>query len=208
MSRYLLAAVTLSSLVSPAPAQSPDVDPVVVESVDDEIRLARSAAPSHVSADATILVLKDRRFEMAVEGTSAVTCLVARSRPGSLEPICYDGEGSRTILPIEVRRNELRFAGTPEEEIDRMIAEAIGRGELRLPARPAMSYMMSSGQMLVSEDGRAVGAWLPHLMLYVPYITAEQLGLYGAPSPRAAMVFEEGTPTAHVVIVVREFVDP
>ena len=71
-----------------------------------------------------------------------------------------------------------------------------------------MSYMMSSGQILVSDDGRNVGAWQPHLMLYVPYITATQLGLYGDPSLEAAAVFDEGEPTAHIVIVVKEFVDP
>jgi len=45
-------------------------------------------------------------------------------------------------------------------------------------------------------------------MLYVPYLRAADLGLYGPPSLDAAAVFDEGKPTAHMVIAVRGFVDP
>ena len=108
-----------------------------------------------------------------------------------------DSDGNRALL---ITADLLGFT--------REIAEAIGRGEFRIPTRPAMAYMMSSGQILVSDEGQNVGAWRPHLMLYVPYITAEQLGLYGEISLEAAAVFNEGEPTAHIVVVVKEFVDP
>ncbi len=185
-----------------------DISHVAIASESEEIRLARSAAPNHVSDGSTVLVLKEGSYEVAVEGTTDVTCMVARSRPGSLEPICYDAEASKSILPMEIRISERRLAGVAREDIDREIAEAIGRGEIRIPTRPAMSYMMSSGQILVSDEGENVGAWKPHLMLYVPYITAEQLGLYGETSVEAAAVFNEGEPTAHIVIVVKDFVEP
>ena len=69
-----------------------------------------------------------------------------------------------------------------------------------------MSYMMSAGQVLYSDDGRRVGSWRPHLMIYYPYLTAEQLGLGGPPSPAAAMVTKSGSATASIVVVVSEFV--
>ncbi len=208
MARYALFTVGYLISATVLQGQTPSGGPDAITSESEEISLARSAAPAHVSEDATVLVLRDGRYEVVVEGTTDVTCIVARSRPGSLEPICYDAEASKTILAIEIRSNELRLAGEAREDIDREIAEAIGRGELRIPTRPAMSYMMSSGQILVSDDGRNVGAWQPHLMLYVPYITATQLGLYGDTSLEAAAVFDEGEPTAHIVIVVKNFVDP
>lgn len=184
----------------PLAAQSP--------SLDAEVRLARSAAPPAVSQHAKVWVLSDGMYEVAEEGTTDVECMVARSRPGSREPICYDAEGARTMLPMEIRRTELRLAGTPPDEIDRIIAEGVGRGEFAIPRRPAMAYMLSSGQRLVAEDGREVGSWYPHLMLYVPYLTAADVGLSGPPSIGAGMVFNEGEPTAHLIVVVREFVDP
>lgn len=175
---------------------------------DDEVALARSAAPPHVSADATVMVLQQGHYVVAIQGSNDVVCLVSRSRPGSREPICYDAEAARTILPIEIRRVELRLAGESGEAIERAIAEGIGSGEFQLPRRPAMSYMMSSGQVLISDDGRNVGNWLPHLMLYWPYLSGAELGLHGDPSLQAAIVFNAGLPTAHLVIPVREFIDP
>ncbi len=134
--------------------------------------------------------------------------MVSRSRPESLEPICYDAEATRTILPMEIRRVEMRLAGASPDAIDAEIATGIGRGKFVLPSRPAMSYMMSSGQVLIAPDGRNAGSWYPHLMLYIPYLTADQMGLSGPVNMDAAAVFDEGLPTAHLVIAVREFVDP
>ena len=206
LSTFVLA---VSAAGAPAlPAQAPSSDPRAFGTTEEEIRVARSAAPAHVSDEAAVLVLREGRYVVGRKGTTDVTCLVARSRPGSVEPICYDAEASRTIMQIEIRRNELRFAGTPDAEIDRVVAEAIGSAELQLPRRPALAYMMSSAQVLISDDGRNVGNWYPHLMLYVPYVSAADLGLYGSPSLEAAAVFDEGKPTAHVVIAVRAFVDP
>lgn len=204
-----LTLAALGVLASAGAAQATSSgDPREFGTVDVEIRLARSAAPAHVSDRATVLVLQHGRYVMGAEGSNDVTCLVARSRPGSVEPICYDAEATRSIMQIEIRRNELRFAGTPSDEIDRAVAEAIGNATLPLPRRPALAYMMSSEQALVSDDGRNVGHWMPHLMLYIPYLTAADLGLYGPASLEAAAVFDEGKPTAHMVIAVRAFVDP
>jgi len=209
MNASLLAFAALGALASGVVAQTtPASDPREFATAEEEIRLARSAAPAHVSDSATVLVLRQGRYVVGAEGSSDVTCLVARSRPGSVEPICYDAEAARTIMQIEIRRNEFRFAGTPGDEIDRAVAEAIGHASLPLPQRPALAYMMSSGQVLVSDDGRNVGHWMPHLMLYIPYLTAAELGLSGPPSMEAAAVFDEGKPTAHMVIAVRAFVDP
>jgi hypothetical protein len=197
---YLILTLVLLFALSPEVPNRP--------TFDEEIELARSAAPPHVSADATVMVLRDGHYVVGVEGSSDVVCMVSRSRPGSREPICYDAEAARTILPMEIRRVELRLAGESGEAIERIIAEGIGDGTFQLPRRPAMAYMMSSGQVLISEDGRNVGNWYPHLMLYWPYLTGAELGLHGDPSLQAGVVFDEGLPTATLVVPVREFIDP
>ena len=73
----------------------------------EEIVLARSAAPAEVSANATIWAIRDGRYTIVVEG-NANHCFVARTYPKSMEPVCYDPEAAKTILPIEIRRFELR----------------------------------------------------------------------------------------------------
>ena len=177
-------------------------------SESQEIALARSAAPANVSDDATVYLLRRGGYEVGVEGTNGVECYVSRSRAESLEPHCFDAEGARTILQMQLRRSQLREEGISGDEIDAVIAEGIADGTFKLPMRPAMSYMMSSAQHLISDDGRDVGNWMPHIMIYVPYITSEQMGLFGEPSIDAAIVVDGGKPTANVMIVVREFVDP
>jgi len=173
-----------------------------------EVSLARSAAPAEVSWQAAVYVLTDTGYALAEPGTNGVSCLVDRSRRESLEPHCFDAEGSASVLQIRLREGALRQQGKSVPEIDREIADALKSGRLRLPRRPAMSYMLSAGQVLYSDEGKAVGKWQPHLMIYSPYVTAAELGLSGPPSTRAAMVVDEGQPLASILIVVRDFVEP
>src|SRR4029077_10194197 len=112
-------------------------------------------------------------------GRSGVSCWVGRSWPERLEPHCFGPEGAATILPIEIRRVELRTAGKDSAEVDRHIAAELAAGPVRLPRRPALSYMLSSGQRLISDDGKPVGSWRPHIMIYYPYLVASDGRLEG-----------------------------
>jgi hypothetical protein len=187
-------------------AQSGDADYVRLPEAK-EIALARSAAPEAVSADATVWVLRDGAFQVAVHGGNGNHCFVQRSQPLSLEPICYDPEGAETIMRWEFEHFRGRTAGSSREELERALAEAVGSGEIAVPKRPAMSYMMSSAQRLYDpESGRSAGNWMPHIMLYVPYLTSEAIGL--EQMMPTIQVTEGGTPMAHLIVVVPEFVDP
>jgi hypothetical protein len=145
---------------------------------------------------------------VAVRGSNGVSCYVSRSWPKSLEPHCHDAEGAATILPMEMRRVELLHRGMAADAVDREIAQGLSNGTFRLPRRPAMSWMMSSAQRLISDDGTEAGAWKPHLMIYFPYLGAAELGLAGAPDPRHAILVDGGKPTSNLMIVVTNFIDP
>jgi hypothetical protein len=173
-----------------------------------EIALARSAAPAAISDSATVYVLTARGYEVAVRGSNGAACYVSRDWLRSLEPHCFDAEGAATILPRAMRRVELLHQGRTPAEADREIADGVASGTFRLPRRPAMSYMLSAAQQLVADDGRAVGAWQPHIMIYYPYLTAADLGLVAGASAPGLFVVDPGQPTANIVIVVRDFVQP
>lgn len=196
----------LALVLVPTPSAAQDGGAYVEIPEPEEIALARSAAPDAVSDGATLWVLRDGRFEVAVEGSNGNACMVSRTRPTSLEPICYDPEGARTILPIEIRLVETRIARGDWNAAWAEAHQAIEAGDLPLPGRPAMTYMLSSGQRLVADDGREVGAWRPHFMLYVPYLEGEDVGLFGPSSQ--AFVAHEGEPLAHLITVAPEFIDP
>lgn len=175
---------------------------------DVEIALARSAAPPSVSDSARVLVLTDSAYVVAVAGSNGVTCLVNRSWRHSVEPHCYDAEGAATVMAIEVRRNELRHRGVDEPAIERELADGLASGRFRMPRRPAMSYMMSAGQLLYGDDGRRVGPWRPHLMIYYPYLTNADVGLPTRPDMRVGMVSSGGAPDATLILIMPAFVTP
>ncbi len=173
-----------------------------------EVALSLSAGPPQVSRDARVLVLKRGGFVEVREGTNGFTCMVDRYFVEAMEPTCFNPEASQTILPVLLRRNDLREKGLTPREIDQEIEHAYERGEFRLPQGLAFSYMFSAGQDIISDSGARLGAYVPHLMIYVPYVTPEALG--GKPERRGdPMVFRAGQRgTAIIVPVMSEFVEP
>jgi len=171
-----------------------------------EIALARSAAPRAVTDSATVYAFTDSGYAVAVTGSNGVGCYVSRSWPESLEPHCFDAEGAATIMPMEMRRVELLHRGSALPEVERVIADGLASGRFRLPRRPAMSYMMSGAQVLYNDEGRRVGRWQPHLMIYYPFLTGPELGLAGDDVNTAVLV-DPGKPTSNMMIVLRQFVE-
>jgi hypothetical protein len=140
-----------------------------------ELELARSAAPTSISGDATVLVLEKSGYQTAVEGKNGFTCLVERSwmspfdrpefwNPKMRGPICYNPAAVRSILPYTINRTRLVLAGLSKTQMRESITAAIAKNELPMPEVGAMSYMMSKEGNL----GDSVGHWCPHLMFHVP----------------------------------------
>lgn len=171
----------------------------------EEVRLARSAGPPAVSAEASVYVLERDGFVQAIDGSNGFVCLVVRS-PGdaaTLAPHCLDPLAAKTVLPAFEMEARMAAEGADASQIRNAVVEAFESGELELPSGPAYAYMLSSGQHL----GQA-GKWKPHFMMYVPYLTNADVG--GDPSrPQFPFVGPlEGHPLSALVVVTTEFVDP
>lgn len=217
MRTTILLACLTALLPAPAIGQAWDtrmesLDPYLMDEAY-EAALARSAGPAHVASDARVLVLRRDGYHEVVPGGNGFTCLVERSwsspigphidffNPKLRAPICYNAEAARTILGDYLRRTELALGGKSIGEIQAAIERDIGTGKLAAPRGLAMSYMLSGGQLLGTNTGR----FMPHLMLYVPYATREQMG---SPPPGCEhiCVFEhEGGPLAALVVPMKEF---
>ena len=155
-----------------------------------EIALARSAAPTSISGDATVLVLEKGGYQTVVEGKNGFTCLVERAwmspfdspefwNPKMRGPICYNPAAVRTILPYTVNRTRLVLTGISKEQMHDNITTAIAKNELPMPEAGAMSYMLSKEGNL----GDSVGHWHPHLMFHVPRTEGASWGADLAGSP-------------------------
>ena len=174
-----------------------------------EIALARSAAPPAVSDSATIYVLGQQAYEIAVRGTNGNACYVDRSRVETIAPQCFNAEGAATIMAVEMRSTELLHQEHSVAETNREIADGLSSGRFRLPRRPVLCYMMSADQNLFDDEGKPVGHWHPHLMWYMPYITAAELGLGKSGSDGITTAVQwEGSPLANVIIIVRDSLEP
>jgi hypothetical protein len=155
-----------------------------------EIALARSAAPTSISGDATVLVFEKSGYQTAVEGKNGFTCLVERAwmspfdspefwNPKMRGPICYNPAAVRTILPYTINRTRLVLTGLSKAQIREDITTAVAKNELPMPEAGAMSYMMSNAGNL----GDSVGHWRPHLMFHVPKTEDANWGADLAGSP-------------------------
>ncbi len=167
-----------------------------------EIALARSAAPPSVSGAARIWIFANGQYIVGDSGSGTAQCYVGRGWPKALEPHCFDEEGARTIMPMEMRTSELLHAGASRDSVQRAIAAGLAAGKFRLPQRPAMSWMLSAAQELYDDDGTRVGPWRPHVMIYYPYLTAAGLGTGTNQDLAAGIVVSPGSPMSNIMIVV------
>jgi len=157
---------------------------------NDEIALARSAAPDSVSRDAEVLVLGQHGYETAVKGRNGFVCMVERSwaspidhpdfwNPRLRSPNCFNREAARSYLPLTMKKTKVILATRSKAAMVKEIKAAIDRKELPPPESGAMCYMMSRQGYLNATDGH----WHPHLMFYLPLTdpAASGAGLPGAP---------------------------
>ncbi|MDQ6930461.1 MAG: hypothetical protein M3126_07335 [Candidatus Eremiobacteraeota bacterium] len=171
-----------------------------------QIQLAMSAAPSEISRVATIYVLGARGFERARAGRNGFSCLVDRNVQNrvakSLEPKCFDAEGTRTLLPLSLRTEALRATGRSEAEIDADILAGYKSGRFHAPRKPGLIYMMSPYNILArGPNNTDFGHVAGHLMFYAPYMTLRDLGYASATKSMLPFLADPGTPYTMMIVV-------
>lgn len=145
-------------------AQAP---PSALLETAEAIRLARTAAPAEVSAAADIWALRATGYERVVEGSNGWSCMVEFDHPESLAPMCYDPEGTRTIVPWTHEVARMTLAGMSYAAATDSADALYASGHLALPDRPVLAYMLSREQRLyATPSGPFVGAWRPHVMIF------------------------------------------
>jgi hypothetical protein len=158
---------------------------------EDEIALARSAAPPSISGDAEVLVLGSQGYETAVKGKNGFVCFVERSWAASFDdpqfwnpklraPNCFNPAAARTQLPQYLKRTEWVLAGATRQQIIERTRAAVASHAFKAPEAGAFSFMLSKNGY-VSDD--AAGPWLPHVMFFLPHGQADNWGANKEGSP-------------------------
>ena len=199
----------------PAPASYPPIAAYLMPR-GAEIALARSAAPPLIADRASVKVLTASGFEMASQGDNGAVCLVMRGFSGPTytpaafrdvvydpavhAPICFAAPAARTVLPYYELRTRLAMAGKNPDQIAEALQAAYVKGELPRRDGATFAYMFSAHQHL----GPGIGAWRPHVMVFVPYADATTVGATAFGDTLPQVTDDAGTPFAVVVIPVDE----
>jgi len=143
----------------------------------EEIALARTAAPPSISADAEVLILGEHGYEVAVKGKNGFVCFIERSwtagfddpefwNPKDRAPNCFNPPAVRTVLPQYLKRTEWALAGATRQQLIEKTRAAFANHKFTAPAAGSFSFMLSRQGYL---NDQASGPWLPHVMFFVPH---------------------------------------
>lgn len=174
---------------------------------DLEVDLALSALPVHLRAEASAYALERGGYKLVKQGTNGFSCLVRRNGavPGiyfdSVIPICYDREGSETLLKASLDEITMIEQGLALDEVASRIAEGFKSGKYRAPG-PGVSYMLSP--VFKATTARGTASYIPHIMFYGPYKTNEEIGASGERFGPTPFIQAAGLPSAMMVVPLGE----
>lgn len=213
----ILASTLLAALSWSGPTQSqalkapyPEMAPAEqyrIANRDDEIALARSAAPPSISENAQVLVLGSHGYETAVKGKNGFVCFVERSwaagfddpefwNPKLRAPNCFNPPAARTELTQYLKRTEWVLAGATRQQLIEKTKAAVATHSFKAPEAGAFSFMLSKDGYL-SDD--AAGPWLPHVMFFLPHGQADN---WGASQEGSPVIGQDGSAIESTVLFI------
>lgn len=178
----------------------------IVLDKEKEIEMALSAAPENLRADAAVYTLSPSGYTKIRDSKNGFHCLVEREGEGTLGPICYDTEGSQTLMLAAFETAQLALSDKSQEEIDKQIDADYKSGKLIAPRKSGIVYMLSTQ---FQEHNHATGevktVFPPHVMFYAPYMKNSDIGAtkedFG--SLTRPWILNEGKPGAYIIVVPR-----
>ncbi|MGE5803388.1 MAG: hypothetical protein ACM358_14170 [Gemmatimonadota bacterium] len=182
-----------------APTASRPLPLLTAMSAAEQTRLARSTAPEDISSRASMYVLTSTGYVQTSTGSNGFSCLVERELLETVEPTCYDAEGSATTLKARIYREELRASGLPEDEVKQRIAAAYRDGRLSAPRKPGIVYMLAPENHAWNAITKKLWTHPPHYMFYAPFATQEAMG--GPIGPATPVVGWPGQPDAVIIVM-------
>jgi hypothetical protein len=150
-----------------------------------EISFALSAAPPHLRNNATTYLLDPvKGYVLKHKGTNGVSCIVVRSdwqfpsaafRDDIFWAVCYDSEGSKTLLQDYMYAAELRARGMDVKQVHNEVTSRLGSPAYPNPSRTGIGYMTAPVMRGLVRSGVATMN-MPHYMFYAPNLKDADIG--------------------------------
>ena len=150
-----------------------------------EAQFALSALPPALRDPATVYLLDPKQgYQLSRQGTSGVTCLVARTvwewvdfRNDIYVPLCYDAAGTKAHLKVIMDTAKLRAEGMSPVALKAEIENRYKNKTYKVPEKAGLSYMIAPIMRAAGPPDMKVHTMsMPHLMFYAPNITNEDIG--------------------------------
>jgi len=167
---------------------SAGISPAKLERMPEslEVRYALSAAPPHLREGATSYLLDpDKGFVLNHKGTNGVSCIVVRSdwqfpnspfRDDIAWPVCFDREGSKTLLQDYLYAAELRARGMDAKQVHFEVTKKFATADYPNPARTGVAYMIAPVMRGFVKGSEPATMNMPHYMFYAPNVSDEDIG--------------------------------
>jgi hypothetical protein len=151
-----------------------------------EVRYALSAVPPHLRDGATVFTLDPAKgYVLNRKGTNGVSCIVVRSdwqwtdrpfRDDIAWPVCYDAEGSKTLLQDYIYAAELRARGLDVKQVHHEVTKRFGTNGYSAPERSGVAYMIAPVMRGFTSGTEPVTMNMPHYMFYAPNVSDADIG--------------------------------
>jgi hypothetical protein len=150
-----------------------------------ESRFALSAAPPHLRDRATVFLLDPAKgYVLSRKGTNGVSCIVVRSDWQFEQPfrddiywaVCFDAEGSRTLLHDYLDAAELRARGLNSKRVHEEVTKKFGTSDYPNPTRIGVAYMIAPVMRGFTAAPEPQTMNMPHYMFYAPNVKDVDIG--------------------------------
>lgn len=177
---FLIMGLTVGST---AVAKGKDVKSV---SKEEQIKLAQSAAPPHISNDATVMVIGgDGKMVEAKKGTNGFTCFPYVDSQEMPDPICMDQPSLQWVNDF------MNNAPKPTNSVPGIAYMARGGWHWEKDDKITPTTKNEPEAKMVKEP--------PHWMVFWPF-DSKKSGLSSMPHKFGTYVMYEGTPYSHLMI--------
>ena len=185
-----LAAQTAST---PAPARGP----VVVPPAAQQIAAAVLPLPEPMRAGARVWgYAPDGRFIELRPGTGSMTCIADDPKDTMFHVACYHN----TMEPFMARGRELRAHGAAQGVVDSTRRAEVLGGSIRMPPTAGLYSLTGPAASYDAATNTTHGANRLYV-IYVPFATAESMGIPATPVRGQPWIMHPGEPNAHVMFV-------
>jgi hypothetical protein len=163
---------------------------------ETQIAAAVQAAPEDRRAAAAVLGYDETgRLVTLRPGTNDLVCLADDPHDEAFSVACYH----KDLEPFMARGRELRAQGVTDNKVRSATRfKEIAEGTLPMPREPRTLYVLT-GKGFDAATGQVIDPYL-RWVIYVPFATAEALGLPTKPVPGGPWLMDAGTAGAHIMI--------